>query len=75
MMLFVFFMIVLFALMLKLVFAGIKLLFITGGALLSGLFLIPILILALFVFWGILFFIIPLIVVGYLASKLVKAVC
>lgn len=70
-----FFVIVMFALCLKLVFAGIKVLFITGSALITGLFLIPILLIAMFVFWGLFFFIIPIIVFGFLASKLVKAIC
>ena len=75
MMLFLFFIIVLFALCLKLVFAGVKLLFVTGGVLIGGLIFIPLLILGMFALWGLLFFIIPLIVVGFIASKVVNAIC
>ena len=68
------FMIFLFAVCMKAVVFGFKVLFMTGSAVFLLVFFIPAFVIAMIVFWGLMFFVIPLLIVGFIFYGVLKAI-
>ena len=68
------FMIFLSVVCLKAVFFGFKVLFMTSGTLFLLVFFIPAFVITMILFWGLFFFIIPLLIAGFIICSVIKAI-